>query len=90
MSNVQTTTWPTGLDRPTLTVPARPARPLPHTVRLCCDPRDPDIDSATVVPVDSPVRVSHMVSWCVGGIIGWAGILTAGWLAMDVLGRLLR
>ena len=75
-------TWPSGLERPVIPTTPR-ARPLPRTVQPC----DPDVLRRDV---EEQVRPSHVAAWCIGGSIGWAALIGAGWLAVGVLGHLLR
>ncbi len=79
---MQSITWPTGLERPVIPTSCRD-RPLPRTVRPC----DPDV---TLRNEQERVRPGHVAAWCVTGSIGWAAIIGGGWLAVDVLGRLIR
>ena len=74
-------TWPSGLERPVTTTSCR-ERPLPETVRVCRPETATGHD-------DTGVRVGHLAAWCIVGSIGWAGIITGGWLAAGLLGRLI-
>ena len=79
---MQSITWPSGLERPVIPTSSR-ERPLPRTVRPC----DPDIVRRDE---QESVRVSHVAAWCVGGSIGWAALIGGGWLAVNLLGYLIR
>lgn len=75
-------TWPSGLERPVIPTSHR-ERPLPRTVQPC----DPDVirrDERESVPP------THVAVWCVGGSIGWAVAIGAGWLMLNVVGHLIR
>jgi len=74
---VTSITWPHGLERPVVPTSYR-ERPLPRTVRPC----DPDLRR---LDEQESVRPSHVAAWCVGGSIGWAAVIGAGWLVVEVV-----
>lgn len=80
-TSVQSITWPSDLERPATTTPCR-GRPLPDTVHACRP-------GAPVRPDDTGVRLGHIAAWGIAGSIGWATIITGGWLAVGLLDRLI-
>lgn len=74
-------TWPSGHDQPAAGTRTCRARPLPGTVRpgRLDSPEPPSVDDRTVFPVH------HVAACCVIGAALWAGVITVGRVALDVL-----
>ena len=82
---MRTITWPSRPQQPATTTHSLcRAQPLPHTIRPC--------ESAAPVRVDrvedTVFPIHHVVAWCVVGGAIWAGVITAGRVAVDVLAHL--
>ena len=76
------TTWPHGLERP---IAPRSSRPLPFRGPVPPSEVGDELDSEPSV-----VRPSHVAAWCLGGSIGWAALIGAAWVAVDVLAPIVR
>lgn len=77
-------TWPSGLEQTvsSTNISCR-ARPLPDTIRPC----RPDVPAPT--DADHAVfPVHHVAACCVVGTALWAGVITVGRIAIDVLAHL--